>query len=207
MSSREFAKKNRQMSIQLAIDETRFTKKRCARMGLYALDPGERRRCTRVATGEKWRQTELESSWNRAEVDQDRRAIARRRAPGRSGHSHSRIQRLEPCKRRTRRAAADPSHIDRRIGRSQANRTGPSSPRAASKGALLLVPSALQKLSLLMLTHLLTALLDHTAHWMSPCSAPSAPACRSINKRTRLAALNALGRANELRRGPRRGEF
>jgi len=67
-----------------------------------------------------------------------------------------------------------------KMGGSRSKGTSPTSPRAASRWALLLVPSALQQLSLLVLSHLLAALLDHTTHWMSPYSAPSAPACRSM---------------------------
>ena len=50
------------MSIQIAIDETHFTKKRYARIDLNARVPGERQSGTRVAMGEKWLRIKLESS-------------------------------------------------------------------------------------------------------------------------------------------------
>lgn len=48
-------------------------------------------------------------------------------------------------------------------------------PGRARRGGLLLVPLPLEKLALLVLSHLLAALLDHTTHWKSPCSARFAP--------------------------------
>lgn len=54
---------------------------------------------------------------------------------------------------------------------------------------LLLVPSALQQLALLVLSHLLSALLDHTSHWDSPCSVPVAPGW--VRRLARLAPIQA----------------
>ena len=57
------------------------------------------------------------------------------------------------------------------VGRQKKKRresTGGGSRRNGARTALLLVASPLQELSLLVLSHLLAALLDHTTHWNLP---------------------------------------
>ncbi len=169
-SSREFAKKNGEMDSHLAIDETHFSRRSRA---AECSDDSPRAPPSRdLSAG-----TSMKMQGNRAlpafaERRENTVCGAHRRAPD------SPSQRARKARTHTRRFISSQGARDgleslqRRQGTGSAATTPMrESQRDGARRKLLLVPSALQELSLLVLSHLLAALLDHTTHWKSPCSA------------------------------------
>lgn len=182
MPSREFAKKNGQMSDRLAIDATHF---RSLVAGLR--DPATPtlhhgrgpRPAQRPSAGLK-----IRSEIKREGIEklEPRSGSMSRRVPFETRVGPSRSDLRRSAKKNARESRIHPTP----------HRASSELCRRARRGDLLLVPCSLEELALLVLSHLLAALLDHTTHWISPCSARFAPV-REGNQRAN-ARLVCLGR-------------
>lgn len=163
--SREFAKKIEGMNLQLAIDATnsrRFARRAtCFSRFRWALDDDAMRtRCAQTTSRDEASGT-------------DSMAMSRARTPEAPGARPSSTRAIQGPLRGSRSPNSRGSK--RRPDAERPSRSSERGGRNQSGLDLLLVPSALQQLALLVLSHLLPALLDHTAHWDSPCSVPIAP--------------------------------
>lgn len=182
MPSREIAKKNGQMSDQLAIDATRFREMECdgvCRAGVAtALRVARERLLRRVIQGDG-----VERGWCGGGPKTGRRRRAANERPL-SRADGDRVRAVGLDRKKNARGRSD----------------GIQDRREREETGLLLVPRALEQLPLLVLSHLLAALLDHTTHWISPCSAPSAP----VRKR-RIVPSSRVRMTGRVSRGGARG--